>query len=145
MLGKQKPQFNRSRLWVTASIMLGAIVSTGFAQQQISFKLGDGPWIFDTYEPQTRIRVSVVTKGLIHPWSLVFVGSEDILVSERAGTLRIIRSGILDEKPIPGIPRVLEASSGGLMDITLHPKFDTNRLVYFVYLMLKKNLHLYKY
>ena len=133
MLSKQKPQFNRSRLWLTASIILGLIVSTGFAQQQVSFKLGDGPWIFDTYEPQTHIRVSVVTKGLTHPWSLAFVGNEDILVSERAGTLRIIRSGVLDEKPIPGIPRVLEASSGGLMDIALHPRFDTNKLVYFVY------------
>ena len=34
--------------------------------------LGDGPFNFETYE-QRKIRVSVVTKGLSHPWSLAFL------------------------------------------------------------------------
>ena len=29
--------------------------------------LGPGPWVFDTAE-QHRIRVSVVARGLVHPW-----------------------------------------------------------------------------
>ena len=31
--------------------------------------LGAGPWVFDTAE-QHKVRVSVVTKGLSHPWAL---------------------------------------------------------------------------
>jgi glucose/arabinose dehydrogenase len=34
--------------------------------------LGDGPFVFDTAE-QHKIRVTVVTKGLVHPWSLAFL------------------------------------------------------------------------
>ena len=34
--------------------------------------LGDGPWQFESYEQRT-IKVSVVTKGLSHPWSVAFL------------------------------------------------------------------------
>ena len=49
------------------------------------------------------------------------------------GTLRIIREGVLDPRPIPGVPEVAEASSGGLMDIAPHPDYATNRWAYFVH------------
>ena len=95
--------------------------------------LGDGPWEFDTVNPSTRIRVSVITKGLTRPWGLAFLPNGDILVTEMAGTLRVIRNGVLDTEPVSGVPEVAPASSGGLMDIALHPDYETNNLVYFVY------------
>src|SRR5215510_3647832 len=52
--------------------------------------LGNGPFIFDTAE-QHKIRVAVVTKGLEHPWSLVFLPDGGMLVTERPGRLRMIR------------------------------------------------------
>src|SRR5690606_1158017 len=78
--------------------------------QPPGFPLGDGPWELDTYEPVTRIKVSVVTKGLTHPWGLAFLPNGDMLVSERRGTLRVIRGGVLDPEPLPGMPEVAEAS-----------------------------------
>src|SRR6266536_619387 len=57
--------------------------------------LGAGPFVFDTGE-QHKIRVSVVTKGLSHPWSLVFLPDGSMLITERAGRLRIVRNGVLD-------------------------------------------------
>jgi glucose/arabinose dehydrogenase len=62
--------------------------------------LGDGPWTFDTYEPQTPIRVNVIAKGLSHPFSVAFLPDGDLLVTERPGRLRIVRDGVLD----PGRP-----------------------------------------
>jgi glucose/arabinose dehydrogenase len=96
-------------------------------------KLGDGPWTYTTYERQTRIRVSVVTKGLSHPWSIVWLPNGDMLVTERAGRLRIIRNGVLDPEPIAGVPKVQAGGTSGLLDIALHPKFATNGLVYLSY------------
>src|SRR5882672_8713615 len=55
---------------------------------------------------QERIRVSVVVSGLANPWGLVFLPNGDMLVTERAGRLRIIRNGILDPQPITGVPAV---------------------------------------
>ncbi len=95
--------------------------------------LGDGPWEFDTVNPPTRIRVSVVTNALTRPWGLAFLPNGDMLVTERAGTLRIIRNGVLDTEPVSGVPEVAARCLGGLLDIALHPNSHTNNLVYFVY------------
>ena len=46
--------------------------------------LGPGPFTFDTAE-QHKIRVSIVTKGLSHPWGLVFLPDRNMLVTERDG------------------------------------------------------------
>ncbi len=94
--------------------------------------LGDGPFIFDTAE-QHKIRVVVVTKGLSHPWSLVFLPGGNMLVTERTGRLRIIRDGVLDPQPLAGVPKVNAVRNAGLFDIALHPKFAENKLLYFTY------------
>src|SRR5262245_18057889 len=60
--------------------------------------LPDGPLMIDT--GLVRPMKVTITKGLTQPWSMVFVpesGSDfTILVSERGGTLRKIRNGVLD-------------------------------------------------
>ena len=94
--------------------------------------LGEGPWVFDTAE-QHNIRVSVVTKGLSHPWAVAFLPDGSMLVTERPGRLRIIRHGVLDPDAISGIPQVRTDGNGGLMDVALHPQFADNRLVYLTY------------
>ena len=94
--------------------------------------LGSGPFVLDTAE-QHKIRVSVVTKGLVHPWSLAFLPDGALLVTERPGRLRIVRDGKLDPQPIAGVPKVLQVGNSGFMDIALHPQFAQNRLVYFTY------------
>ena len=48
--------------------------------------LGAGPFNFDTAEQP--IRVTVVARGIPHPWSLAFLPNGDMLVTERAGRLR---------------------------------------------------------
>jgi glucose/arabinose dehydrogenase len=93
--------------------------------------LGDGPW--DVATEQQKIHVTVVTKGLDHPWGLAFVPNGDMLVTERDGRLRVIRKGVLDPTPIAGLPDILRGGLGGLMDIALHPNFARNRLIYLTY------------
>jgi glucose/arabinose dehydrogenase len=95
--------------------------------------LGDGPFLFETYE-QRSIRVSVVTKGLSHPWSVAFLPGGDMLITERAGRLRLLHNGVLDPAPVAGIPPVTSiATMAGLMDIALHPRFAENKWVYISY------------
>jgi glucose/arabinose dehydrogenase len=95
--------------------------------------LGDGPFTFESYE-QRNIKVSVVARGLSHPWSIAFLPGGDILITERVGRLRIVRQGVLDSVPVPGTPQVhSQATMAGLMDIALHPRFAENRWVYISY------------
>jgi glucose/arabinose dehydrogenase len=93
--------------------------------------LGAGPWAYDTAERGTHIRVSVVTKGLSHPWSIAFLPGGDMLLTERAGTLRLVHDGKLDPEPIQGISGL---SIDQLFDIALHPDFAKNHFVYLTYM-----------
>ena len=92
--------------------------------------LGEGPWVFATGEhPMRVVRIATVD----HPWSIAFLPDGAMLVTERPGRLRIIRNGVLDPQPIPGVPTVLDRGRDGLLDIELHPRFTENRLVYLTY------------
>jgi glucose/arabinose dehydrogenase len=79
--------------------------------------------------------VSLVTvaSGLEHPWGIAFLPDGRLLVTERAGLLRIIS---LDGKvgpPVAGVPPVDAREQGGLLDVAIDPDFATNRLVYLSY------------
>jgi glucose/arabinose dehydrogenase len=93
--------------------------------------LADGPIVLDT-GIQHQIRL-IVTKGLNQPWSMAFLPDGGILITERAGRLRIVRNGVLDPNPIAGVPQVQAQRLSGLMDLALHPRFSENKLVYFTY------------
>lgn len=82
-------------------------------------------------EPQPRV-VTVAT-GLEHPWGIAFLPGGDLLVTERPGRLRLVRGGALVPEPIAGVPEVWAQGQGGLLDVALHPRFETNRLVYLSY------------
>ena len=81
-----------------------------------------------------RIRVNTLTQGLAHPWALAFLPDGRMLVTERAGRLRIIGKDFkLDPLPVGGVPAVAAVGQGGLLDVVLHPKFAENSLVYLSY------------
>jgi aldose sugar dehydrogenase len=64
---------------------------------------------------------------------LAFLPDGSMLVTERPGRLRVIRNGVLDPKPVTGVPEVRAKGIGGLLDIALHPRFAENHLLYFTY------------
>jgi glucose/arabinose dehydrogenase len=75
-------------------------------------------------------RTEVVSGGLSHPWAIAWLPDGTALVTERSGRLRLIRDGELDPRPIAGLPAVLAHGQGGLLDVSLHPDFLQNQLVY---------------
>ncbi len=79
-------------------------------------------------------RVVTMTEGLNHPWSIAFLPDGRMLVTERAGKLRLVGKDFkLDPRPVEGHPEVTPSGQGGLMDVVLHPKFAENQLVYLSY------------
>ncbi|MDR9436789.1 MAG: PQQ-dependent sugar dehydrogenase [Thiohalophilus sp.] len=86
----------------------------------------------DTGEPRAY-QVEVVTDELRHPWSMAFLPNGDVLITEKAGRLRIFRDGELLPEPVSGLPPIHPTGQGGLLDLALHPDFETNRWLYFSY------------
>ena len=80
-----------------------------------------------------KIKVSVVTRGIEHPWSIAFVSNDVWLVTQTHGGLRVVRNGVLDPEPVKGAPEVKPARRSGLLEVTLHPKFAENKYVYLTY------------
>jgi aldose sugar dehydrogenase len=78
-------------------------------------------------------RVVTVAEGFVNPWSIAFLPGGDMLVTERPGRLRIVRSGKLLDAPVQGVPEVVARNQGGLLDVVPHPEFASNRLIYLSY------------
>ena len=126
----------------TLIVMGGAIALSGAigctrVQSELSIPEGNAPTTSQAKVSSTSnnpdVQMVTVLKNLEHPWGIAWLPEGDLLITERAGRLRIARDGVLDPTPIAGVPEVFAKGQGGLLDIALHPRFEDNRLVYFTY------------
>ena len=79
-------------------------------------------------------RVSTLTRGLENPWSMAFLPDGRMLLTERAGRMRILDKHFkLDPTPIEGLPDIVARGQGGLFDVVLHPDFSSNGWIYWSY------------
>jgi len=67
------------------------------------------------------------------PWGMVFLPNGDLLITERKGEIRRVSNWQLQDEKISGVPEVYESGQGGLLDIVLHPDFETNNILYLSY------------
>lgn len=81
---------------------------------------------------QVAVRAEEVVSGLEVPWGIVFLPQGDLLVTERAGQIRLVQNGQLQPQPVATIP-VAARGEGGLLGIAAHPQFEQNRLFYIYY------------
>jgi aldose sugar dehydrogenase len=127
----------------TAGVMLLlaiALTVSPLSAQMRTFPLGEGPWYYDTHEVGTGIRVSVVTRGLVNPWSMAFLPNTatsdhpmgDALITEREGRVRLLRAGVLEPEPVVDIANIFPVHH--LFDIALDADFVENGTVYLSYI-----------
>ena len=79
------------------------------------------------------LRAETVASGLASPWSVALLPDGLILVTEKAGSLRVIRDGRLLSRPVAGLPEVTMRGQGGLLDVIAHPDYSKNQLVFWSY------------
>ncbi len=148
-----RPVRFRARISVLAAAVASLAAGAASAQQDVEFEFGipvapdgiadkplpDGPFDYATGEGQD-IRVTVVTKELSFPYAIEFLPDGTMLVTERRGTIRVIRDGELEPDPVEGGPDSFYTGESGLpgavhgyMNLALHPEFDDNSLIYLSY------------
>ncbi len=102
--------------------------------ENTKISLSNNPLLSDNNVAVAKnFQTTTVLEGLERPWSIAWLPDGAMLITERPGRVRIVRNGTLDPNPIPGVPEVFAVNQGGLMDVSVHPNFQQNRLVYFTY------------
>ncbi len=70
----------------------------------------------------------IIAENLNIPWEIVFLPDGEILITERPGTLLLIKN---KQKII--IQEVKHIGEGGLLGVAVHPDFENNKHVYLYY------------
>ena len=83
------------------------------------------------------VTVTAVTRTAVatlsNPWAMVFLPDGRLLVTERGGALRIVTTTGAVSPAVTGVPAVVPAGQGGLLDVVLDPAHASNRRVYLSY------------
>ena len=81
----------------------------------------------------TEVEVATAVKGLASPWALEFLPDGRMIVTEKAGKIRLIAKDGTVGAPVTGVPKVDARGQGGLLDVALSPGFASDRTIYFSY------------
>jgi glucose/arabinose dehydrogenase len=74
-----------------------------------------------------------VAHGLVNPWGLAFLPDGRMIVTERAGRMRVVdRDGQLGP-PLAGLPPIDVGGQCGLLDVAVDPAFADNNRIWFTY------------
>lgn len=75
-----------------------------------------------------------VATGLDTPWTIAFLPTGEMIVSERKGTIKVFGA----QPRTLTIPNVVESGESGLTGLALHPSFSSNQFLY-AYFTTKSN------
>ena len=92
------------------------------------------PTIVPIPEPITEYSnesVQILAANLEKPWAIDFA-DDKIFVTEKAGLVRVIESGVLLDDPLATL-RTANVFGGGLLGIAVHPSFNNNHFIYVYY------------
>lgn len=119
----------------------GTTASTG-ACSAIETRAPNAPDQRPAFPGQTRVcmvtsnvafDVVVLTKELAKPWAVEPLPGGDLLVTEKPGRLRIVSATGAIGDPITGLPPVDARGQGGLLDVALSPRFESDRTIYWTF------------
>lgn len=80
------------------------------------------------------LKLTTVATGLVNPWSLAVLPDGRMLVTEKAGRLRLLGAdGSTPVAPIAGVPTVDARGQGGLFEVLPAADFATTRRLYLSY------------
>jgi glucose/arabinose dehydrogenase len=132
--GKRNDPDNASRR--DALARLGALFATAAAPPLVASCGGgnDLPAPAPPPPPSGAPRVVELRSGLASPWGMAFLPDGRMLVTQKAGSMVIVSAdGSRIEAQVTGVPDVVAAGQGGLLDVALDPDFATNQRVFWTY------------
>lgn len=111
------------KIWIVGGV--GVLLGAGIA-------IAVGQRVEPTSAPRaaTGWKAVDVASGIMRPWGFTWLPDGRILVTEKEGSVAIIDRGNTKPVEVEGLPDVFSGGQGGLMDISIHPRFAQNNWVY---------------
>lgn len=82
------------------------------------------------YRSAFSVQTQLITSRLNLPVGMAHLPDGRWLIAEKSGKLVTVTTKGVISTPIQGMPAVVNSDQGGLLDVSLDPKFATNRYVY---------------
>ena len=79
------------------------------------------------------LRPVAVVSGLQDPWAIAFLPDGRMLITGKAGALRIAGADGRVSPPLAGLPEIAVAGQCGLLDVVLDPAFAANQRIFFTF------------
>src|SRR5690242_14560130 len=109
-----------SMRWLIAGAVAGVATAASAAPQTYPSSAGN-------------LMVETIATGLANPWALAFLPDGRLLVTERAGRMRIVGKNGKLSPPLAGVPHVAARGQGGLHDVVLDRDYAQNSTIYFCF------------
>ncbi|AOF90838.1 glucose / Sorbosone dehydrogenase family protein [Sinorhizobium sp. RAC02] len=119
---QEKQRLKNTLMRATAVLFLASTLATASAKAETR----------EFPSKKAALIVETLATGLNQPWSVEALPDGAYLVSEKGGTLRLVRGHHISA-PISGVPEVATTGQGGLLDIALAPDFAKSRTLYLTY------------
>ncbi len=126
---------NRQLLSLACSAMLVAACSSASATPSSAsggFLKATAPADARTAVSSQPFRISTLAT-FKEPWAMTFLPDGRLLVTEKAGALKLFDPATRTQGDITGIPSVAYGGQGGFGDVVLHPDFARNHWIYLSY------------
>ncbi|MDH5859086.1 PQQ-dependent sugar dehydrogenase [Lampropedia aestuarii] len=114
-----------SRSAVVSVCLMGAN-ATGFASSAQAGSVSASDAAAQAFESEAIARFA-------QPWAMAFLPDGKLLVTERAGALKLLDPKTGQSLNVTGLPEVVYGGQGGLGDVVLHPQFANNQRIYISY------------
>ena len=85
----------------------------------------------------SRLDPQVISR-LNSPWALAFINPKEMLITTKSGQMMMLTTDG-QTRQVKGVPPVYEGGQGGLGDVTPHPDFAENQLIYFSFVASSDN------
>ncbi|WP_020407353.1 PQQ-dependent sugar dehydrogenase [Hahella ganghwensis] len=79
------------------------------------------------------LKVQPLLRSLDSPWGMAFLPDGEVLITMKEGAL--LRTDLQNKNPrwIEGLPDSSVKGQGGMLDVALHPNFETNHWIYLTF------------
>ena len=91
-------------------------------------------------DPAQRIESEKVTfvlekviEGLGVPWGMTFIADNQLLITEREGSIKLYDTQSKTLTPLQGAPQVFAEGQGGMLDVAVPPEFKPGDWIYFTF------------